>query len=345
MELGIGMFGDVTFYPKDNSFQSPAERLGEIIEEVKLADNLGIHHFLMGEHHRPDYAVPSPEIMLAALAPITKQIKLGSGVTVLSSSDPVKVYQDFSSLDLMSHQRAEIVAGRGSFIESFPLFGYDLKDYNELFEEKLDLLVQLNKTEELTWEGRFRAAIYQQTVYPRPERPLPIWIAVGGTPTSVVRAAKYGLPVIFAIIGGQVSQFKPLIEFYKQQWVEQGHDLKDIQIGVHAHTAIADTKEQIMGDYFEHYASSMNRIGRERGWSPYSKYQFWNGMDADGALFMGEAEWVAEKMIKTIELFGLTRFTAHIDIGGPGHQQIMKTIEAYGTKVIPMVQKHFGVSQ
>lgn len=203
MEFGIGMFGDLHYDLQTQKYQSTSERLQEIIEEVKLADELGIDVFQMGEHHRPDYAVPAPEIVLAALSTVTKNIKLASGVTVLSSADPVKVYQDFSVIDLMSNQRAEITAGRGSFIESFPLFGYDLENYNELFEEKLDLLIQLNKNEVMNWKGEFRAPLIDQTVYPRPERELPIWIAVGGTPNSVVRAAKYGLPIVFAIIGGR----------------------------------------------------------------------------------------------------------------------------------------------
>ncbi|HRP90624.1 MAG TPA: LLM class flavin-dependent oxidoreductase [Edaphocola sp.] len=341
MELGIGMFGDVTFDLKTNSYQSPAERLQEIVSEVKRADELGIHHFLMGEHHRPDYAVAAPEIMLAALATVTKNIKLASGVTVLSSADPVKVYQDFATIDLLSNQRAEIVAGRGSFIESFPLFGYHLEDYNELFEEKLDLLFQLNKEEVINWRGRYRAPIENQTIYPRPERKLPVWVAVGGTPNSVVRAAQYGLPIVFAIIGGRISQFKPLIDLYKQQYLANGHKPEDMQISVHSHTAIAKDTDALIKNYYPHYAASMNRIGKERGWGAYSEMQFRYGMDEEGALFMGAPEQVAQKIINTIELFGLTRFTAHIDVGGPGHHQMMETIELYGGSVLPMVKKHF----
>lgn len=341
MELGLGMFGDVTYNLQTKTYQSAAERLQEIIKEVKRADELGIDHFLMGEHHRADYAVAAPEIMLAALATVTKNIKLASGVTVLSSADPVKVYQDFAMIDLLSNQRAEIVAGRGSFIESFPLFGYDLRHYNELFEEKLDLLFQLNQKEVIEWKGRFRAAIENQTVYPRPERKLPIWIAVGGTPASVERAAKYGLPIVFAIIGGRISQFKPLIDYYKELYLSNGHDPKQMQISVHSHTAISDSKNTLMKNYFPHYAASMNRIGRDRGWSAYTEMQFQYGMEKDGALFMGNSEEVSQKIIETIELFGLTRFTAHIDIGGPGHEQMMETIEKYGKEVMPAVKQHF----
>lgn len=339
MELGIGMFGDVQYNSETGKYQNPGERLQEIIEEVKLADEVGVDVFLMGEHHRPDYAVPAPEMVLAALSTITKNIKLGSGVTVLSSADPVKVWQDFALLDLMSGGRAEIMAGRGSFIESFPLFGYDLKDYNELFEEKLDLLYQLNKNESLTWEGKFRAPMKDLTIYPRPEKELPIWIAVGGTPASVVRAAKYGLPIMFAIIGGQIRQFKPLIELYKQQYEAFGHDPKEMQIGVHSHTFVGNSEKEILENYFPLYKSQMDRIGRERGWAPYSRLQFQGGMSKEGALFMGEPNAVADKILTTIEMFGLTRFVAHVDVGAPSHKEMMKSIELFGTKVIPEVKK------
>lgn len=339
MELGIGMFGDMTFDKSRNHFQSPGQRLQELIEQVKLADELGIDVFSIGEHHRPDYSVSSPEIVLSALSTVTKNIILGSGVTVLSSTDPVKVYQNFSTLDLLSNQRAEIIAGRGSFIESFPLFGYNLKDYSALFEEKLDLLIQLNENESVTWNGKFRASLNEQTVYPRPERKLPIWIAVGGTPESVVRAAKYGVPIIFAIIGGMPKQFLPMIELYKQQYLQFGHDPKKMEIGVHSHTFIMDSHQDLLDTYFPYYAAQMDRIGKDRGWAPYTKMQFEGGMSPEGALFMGDVNQVAEKMIKTIELFGLTRFLAHIDIGGPSHKELMKTIELYGTKVLPLVRK------
>lgn len=339
MELGIGMFGDMTFDKSRNHFQSPGQRLQELIEQVKLADELGIDVFSIGEHHRPDYSVSSPEIVLSALSTVTKNITLGSGVTVLSSTDPVKVYQNFSTLDLLSNQRAEIIAGRGSFIESFPLFGYNLKDYSALFEEKLDLLIQLNENESVTWNGKFRASLNEQTVYPRPERKLPIWIAVGGTPESVVRAAKYGVPIIFAIIGGMPKQFLPMIELYKQQYLQFGHDPKKMEIGVHSHTFIMDSHQDLLDTYFPYYAAQMDRIGKDRGWAPYTKMQFEGGMSPEGALFMGDVNQVAEKMIKTIELFGLTRFLAHIDIGGPSHKELMKTIELYGTKVLPLVRK------
>lgn len=341
MELGIGMFGDLAFDAVNQKFQSPKQKFQEILEQVKLADELGIDVLLMGEHHRQDYAVSSPEMILSALSSVTKHIKLGSGVTVLSSADPVKVYQDFATLDLLSDGRAEIVAGRGSFIESFPLFGYDLKDYHDLFEEKLDLLLQLNRNEQLTWNGKFRASIENQTVYPRPERELPIWIAVGGTPESVVRAAKHGLPIVFAIIGGMPKQFKPLVDFYKQQYLAFGHDPKNMQIGVHSHSFVAESQQKLVENYFPVYAAQMDRIGKDRGWQAYTKMQFQGGMSTDGALFMGDVNQVSDKIIQSIELFGLTRFVAHIDVGAPTHLEMMKSIELYGDKVLPKVRKAF----
>lgn len=342
MELGIGMFGDLAFDKSIQKFEPSSKKLSEIIEQVKLADELGIDVLSLGEHHRADYAISSTEIVLAALATVTKNIVLGSGVTVLSSADPVKVYQDYVTLDLISNQRAEITAGRGSFIESFPLFGYELKDYNELFEEKLDLLIHLNSNEIINWEGKHRVAIKDQVIHPQPERKLPIWIAVGGTPESVLRAARLGLPIIFAIIGGQLKQFKPLIEFYKQQYIAFGHDPDEMEIAVHSHSFIADSKDELLENYFPLYATQMDRIGKDRGWNPYTKMQFQGGMSTEGALFMGEANQVAEKIIQTIEMFGLTRFIAHIDVGAPSHKNMMKAIELYGEKVIPQVKKAIG---
>lgn len=342
IELGIGMFGDVSYDPQSNTYQNPGERLKQIVEQVKKADTLGLDVFAMGEHHREDYAVSAPEIILSAIASVTKNIKLSSGVSVVSSVDPVKLYQDFSMLDLLSDQRAEIMAGRGSFIESFPLFGYDLNDYNELFEEKLNLLLHLNNNKTINWEGKFRTPIKNQTIYPHPGRKLPVWIAVGGTPASVLRAAKLGLPIMFAIIGGQPKQFTPLIEYYKENYIAHGHDPKEMQLGVHTHTFIGDSKEAVLKDYYPVYAHQMNKIGRERGWgSAYTEQQFLAGAGKEGALFMGSSDEVAEKIINIIELFGLTRYVAHLDTGGPSHKQMLDNIERYATEVVPKVRKHF----
>lgn len=342
MKLGIGMFGDNTFDLEKNQYGSSGERLKEIVDEVKLADEAGIDYFAIGEHHREDYAVPAPEIILAALAPLTKKIILASGVNVISSADPVKLYQDYSMIDLMSDGRAEIMAGRGSFIESFPLFGQSLSDYNELFEEKLNLLLQIRDNDVVNWKGRFRAPINNQTVYPRPKRKIPVWIAVGGTPESVERAARVGLPIMFAIIGGMWKQFEPLINYYKEMYRAHGHKPEEMNIGVHSHTFVTDSENDILKNYYPRYAHQMNKIGKERGWrgGGYTPERFTAGMRMEGALFMGNHEHVAEKMIKIIEAFGLTRFVAHIDIGGPSHKDLMNTIELLGTKVFPLVRKY-----
>ncbi|MCG2792812.1 MAG: LLM class flavin-dependent oxidoreductase [Weeksellaceae bacterium] len=339
MELGIGMFGDVAWDVKTGKYRDVGTKLNEILEQVKLMDQVGIDVFAMGEHHREDYAVSSPEILLAAAASVTKNIKLASGVTVLSSSEPVKVYEDFSMIDLISKGRAEIFVGRGSFIESFPLYGYDLSDYNQLFEEKLDLLLKINKEENLSWSGKLRAPMQNQTVYPRAyqNRPLPIWVAVGGTPESVLRAAKLGLPLILAIIGGMPRQFKTLIEFYKQEYMRAGHEKSKMQIATHSHTFVSDDPK-VIDQYFYTYKSQMDRIGRSRGWAPYSKEQYEGGRSKDGALFMGSANEVADKISEMKELFGLTRFIGHMDVGDPAHDGMMKSIELFGEKVAPIVK-------
>lgn len=338
MELGIDMFGDLRINEKTGYTQSPQQRLQEILEEIKLMDELGLDFFGIGEHHRADYSVSSPEILLAAAAAITKNIKLGSSVSVISSSDPVKLFEDFSMVDNLSNGRAEIMAGRGSFIESFPLFGYDLNDYEELFEEKLDLLLTLNKNEIINWDGKFRAAIKNQTIYPRPvQKELPIWIAVGGTPASVVRAANLGLPIIFAIIGGDPKNFLPLFDYYKQKYESYGHDPKNMQIGVHMHAFLNETNQ--FDDYFPLYAAQTDRVGRSRNWPAYTRQQFEMGRASNGHLIIGDANLAIDKILKYKELFGLTRFSAHMDMGAPTHLDMMKSIEIYGTKVAPEIRK------
>ena len=339
MELGIGMFGDVAIDTKTGKYRDASVKLNEILEQVKLMDQIGLDVFAMGEHHREDYAVSSPEILLAAAASITKNIKLASGVTVLSSSEPVNVYEDFSMIDLISKGRAEIFVGRGSFIESFPLYGYDLSDYSQLFEEKLDLLLKINNEENVTWIGKLRAPMKDQTVYPRAynEGKLPIWIASGGTPESVLRAAQLGLPLIVAIIGGMPRQFKNLIDFYKQEYINAGHDESKMEIAIHSHTFVSDDQKDI-DQYFFNYKSQMDRIGRQRGWAPYSKDQYEGGRSKDGALFIGNANEVADKISEMKELFGLTRFIGHMDVGDPAHDVMMRSIELFGEKVAPIVK-------
>lgn len=339
MELGIGMFGDLQINA-NGEIQSAQQRLQEIIEEIKLMDEVGLDFFGMGEHHRPDYAVSSPEIILAAASTVTKNIKLGSAVSVLSSSDPVKLYQNFATVDLISNGRAELMAGRGSFIESFPLFGYNLQDYDELYEEKLELLLKINSEQKLSWKGKFRPELVNQTVLPRAVNDLlKIWVAVGGTPESVLRAGKFGLPVMFAIIGGDPSQFQPLFDYYKKVYTGYGHDLNKFEVGVHMHSFFGANSKDIADYYYPLYSAQMNRIGKSRGWPPYQKNQFDAGRSKNGALIISDADEAVDKILAMQELFGLTRFSAHMDVGGPSHKAMMKSIEIYGEKIAPKVRE------
>ncbi len=339
MELGVGMFGD-NHYDKEGQPQSSGQRLRELIEEIKLMDEVGLDFYGIGEHHRPDYAVSAPEIILAAAATVTKKIKLGSAVSVISSADPVKLYQHFATIDQLSNGRAELVAGRGSFIESFPLFGYDLKDYDALFEEKLELLLKINEGNPITWKGKFRASLIDQEIFPRAVNDqLNIWIAIGGTPESVVRAGKFGLPVIFAIIGGNPAQFQPLFEYYKKVYRQYEHDADKFQVGVHMHAFFGDDGQKTADEYYPVYATQMNRVGAGRGWPPFSRSQYDQGRTADGHLIIGDANEAIDKILHMQELFGLTRFSAHMDVGGPSHSLMMKSIEMYGTKIAPKVRE------
>lgn len=339
MELGIGMFGDVQL--NENGKPQPAQkRIQEIIEEIKLMDEVGLDFFGIGEHHRPDYAVSVPEIVLAGVATITKNIKLGSAVSVLSSSDPVKLYQSFATIDLISNGRAELMAGRGSFIESFPLYGQNLKDYDALFDEKLKLLLQINQQNPITWKGQFRPALIQQNILPRAANDnLKIWVAVGGTPESVVRAATLGLPVMFAIIGGSPAQFQPLFEYYKSAFQKEGHNMDKFEVGVHIHSFFGADSKEISEYYYPIYAAQMDRIGRSRGWPPYQRKQYDMGRRKGGHLIIGDANQSVDKILEMQEMFGLTRFSAHIDVGAPSHSRMMKAIEIYGTKIAPKVRE------
>ncbi len=339
MELGVGMFGD-NHYDSNGKPQSPGQRLQELIEEIKLMDQVGLDFYGIGEHHRPDYAVSTPEIILAAAATVTKNIKLGSAVSVLSSSDPVKLYQSFATIDLISNGRAELVAGRGSFIESFPLFGYNLEDYDELFEEKLELLLKINNENPITWKGNFRQPLNKQEVLPRAVNDhLNIWVAVGGTPESVLRAAKHGLPVIFAIIGGNPAQFQPLFNYYKEAYQRFNHDPKKFQVGVHMHALFGEDSKEIADEYYPLYAAQMTRVGNSRGWPPYQRSQYDIGRGNKGHLIIGDANESVDKILQMEELFGLTRFSAHMDVGGPSHASLMKSIEIFGTKIAPKVRE------
>jgi probable LLM family oxidoreductase len=331
MDLGLVTFADLA------SGQLPAERMGNLLEEARLADELGLRIFAVGEHHRPDYLVSSPATVLAAIAAQTSQIRLSSAVTVLSSDDPVRVFQQFAHVDLISGGRAEIMAGRGSFIESFPLFGYDLRDYDELFSEKLELLLTIRDAPRVTWSGRHRAPLADAVVWPPPgQQRLPVWIAVGGTPESVLRAARLGLPMTLAIIGGQTARFQPFAELYRRAWEEAGHE-GDPTLAINTHAFVAETEEQAVAAFGPPYLEVMNRVGRERGWPPSGRAEFDALRSREGPLALGSPEQVAEKILRIRELFGPQRYLAHMSIGAVAHADVMRAIELFATRVAPLV--------
>jgi probable LLM family oxidoreductase len=337
MELGIYTFAEVTPDPRTGRAVTPAQRLRNLLEEVELADQIGLDVYGVGEHHRPEFAVSAPAVVLAAAAERTSRIRLTSAVTVLSSDDPVRVFQDFSTLDLLSGGRAEIMAGRGSFIESFPLFGFSLDDYNELFAENLELLLALRDNEHVTWSGRHRAPLTGQGVYPRPlQDPLPIWVAVGGTPESAVRAGRLGLPMALAIIGGLPERFAPFAELHRRAAAEAGHERP--QLSINSHGFIADDARVAADEYFPPLKSMMDKIGRERGWSPLSRADYDAMLGVRGALVVGSPEQVAEKILFQHEIFEHDRFLLQFTVGAMPHEKIMRAIELFGTEVAPLVR-------
>ena len=343
LEFGLMTFADVAPETVSGKGINAHQRIQDLLEEIKLADQLGIDVFGIGEHHRPDYAVSSPTTVLAAAAAVTQNIKLSSAVTVLSSEDPVRVYQQFATVDAISGGRAEIMAGRGSFIESFPLFGFDLNDYNELFAEKLDLLLKINHSEKVTWRGNLRPPINNLGVYPRAlNGEIPVWLAAGGTPASAVRAAKLQLPLMLAIIGGMPRQFTPFINLYKKSWLENGHNAEDLQVGINNHMFIGEDGEKAADDFFPYYAQMMDRVGRSRGWQPMTREQFDFMRAPEGSLMVGSVEQVIEKMIYEYELFGFTRFFAQASLGFVPHEMTIKSIELFAKQVVPEVKKRLG---
>ena len=340
MELGICTFADMPPDPLTGKKITASQRLQELLEEIKLADEVGLDVFAVGEHHRVDYAASSPTVILGAAAAITKNIKLSSGVTVLSSEDPVRVFQQFATVDSLSNGRAEIMAGRGSFIESFPLFGYDLNDYDTLFSEKLELLLKINGQEKVTWSGKHRASINNLGIYPRPhQQKLPVWIAIGGTPQSVQRAAMLGLPLTIAIIGGSPDRFTSYVDYYRQIWKEAGHDESKLQVGINSHTYVADSSKQAADEFYPAYADVMTRIGRERGWQPMSRDSYEMMREPEGSLMVGSPQQVIDKILYEYELFHHTRYLAQIGVGTMPHDKIMRAIELFGTVVAPAVRK------
>jgi probable LLM family oxidoreductase len=333
MELGVATFADLS------SGISPEQRMRNLMEEVRLADQLGLDVFAIGEHHREDFLISSPAIPLAAAAVITERIRLSSAVTVLSSDDPVRVFQDFAEVDLLSGGRAEIMAGRGSFIESFPLFGYDLKDYDELYAEKLDLLLRIRDDVHVTWAGRHRAPLDGAGVWPRPvQDPLPVWVAVGGSPQSVVRAGTLGLPLVLAIIGGQPERFVPLVDLYREAARAAGHDAERTPVAINTHAFVGATSQQADAAFAAPYLAMMNRIGRERGWPPSGRAEYEALRSPRGAVAAGSPEQVAEKILFEHELFGHQRYVGQMSVGAVDHADVLRSMELFGTEVAPLVR-------
>ncbi|MDA0313401.1 MAG: LLM class flavin-dependent oxidoreductase [Gemmatimonadetes bacterium] len=340
MELGLCTFAEVPLDPATGSPTGSGLRMQHLLEEMALADQVGLDVFAIGEHHRPDFIISSPAVALAAGAALTKNIRLSSAVTVLSSDDPVRVFQDFATLDLISGGRAEIMAGRGSFIESFPLFGYSLDDYDTLFSEKLELLLKLREGEHTTWSGRHRSPLREQGVYPRPEQQsLPVWVAVGGTPQSVLRAATLGLPLAIAIIGGEPERFVPLVDLYRDTATRAGHDASKLPISINSHGFIAEDSQDANDTFFPPYAEMMTRIGRERGWPPTTRAQFDSMVSPRGALAVGDPQQVIDKILFQYEIFKNDRFLFQMAFGNVPHTKLMKAIELFGTVVAPAVRK------
>lgn len=341
MELGLATFADVA---PGAPPARVAQRLQELLEEIELADRLGLDVFGVGEHHRRDYAVSAPTLALAAAAARTEKIRLSSAVTVLSSADPVTVFEEFATLDLLSGGRAEIMAGRGSFTESFPLFGLDLDDYDDLFAEKLELLLALRESESVSWSGRHRAALHDAAVYPRPlQQPLPVWIAVGGTPASVARAGMLELPLMIAIIGGEPARFAPLVQLYREAAKRAGVKPSKLAVGINSHMYIAEDAKRAADEFFGPYSQMMNRIGRERGWPPMSRTQFDAGCAPEGHLLVGTPEQVASKILAHHELFAHDRFLGHISVGVLPHEKALRATELFATEVAPRVRAALGV--
>jgi probable LLM family oxidoreductase len=337
-ELGIASFGDMGL--TDDKSSVGAIRAANLLDEIRAVDRLGLDVFALGEHHRPDYLSSAPTVILGAAATVTNRIKLSTAVTVLSSEDPVRVYQQFATLDLISRGRAEIMAGRGSFIESFPLFGYDLADYDALFIEKLDLLLKINRSEKLTWTGQFRPALTDVGIYPRAyQRQLPIWIAAGGTPASAVRAATLGLPITLAIIGGRPDQFLPFIDLYKNTWY-QNKQPGEPRIAINCHTYVAQDGKKAVSKFYPPYAEIMSRVGKERGWGPMTISQFEGLRSPKGSLVVGSVQEVIDKIMYLHSLFSNTRFLAQMSIGSLPHEDLMSSLELFGTEVAPIIRKN-----
>ena len=340
MEIGFDSFGSAVIDEQTGDVLHAEKSMTDLLDRIVHADKMGIDVFGMGEHHRPDYFDSSPVTILAAAAARTEQIKLTSAVTVLSAADPVRVFQSFATLDLIAKGRAEMIVGRGSFIDAFPLFGYDLGDYNDLFTEKLGLLLQIRDNKRVTWSGRFRPALNDQPVYPRPaQEKIPIWLGVGGTPASFARAGKLGLPLMVAVIGGETHRFRPLVDIYRNAWLEAGHDPAGMKVGLHSLGYVAETTEQAVADFQPGHTRTMNKIGQERGWPPQGRAHFDAQRSPLGALLVGGPEEVAEKILRHSKaLGGIDRLTFQMDSAELTHEQRLRAIEIMGKEVAPRVK-------
>lgn len=343
MEIGIDSFAAMMSGNTTRAI-SDEKALGQLIERIEHADRSGLDVFGIGEHHRKGFLDSAPALILAAAAARTKTIRLSSAVTVLSAADPVRVFQEFATLDLLSNGRAEIVAGRGSFIDAFPLFGLDLDDYDELFKEKLELLLRIRDNEFVTWQGKFRAALNNQPVYPRPlQKKLPVWIGVGGTPESFIRAGSLGLPLMVAVIGGETYRFRPLVDAYREAGRRAGYAPEELKVGLHSLGLVGSTTEEAMNDFYPGYAESMTKVGKERGWPPMTRARFEAQAGERGALVVGGPEEVAAKIVRHAEaLGGISRFTFQMDTAEISHEKLMDAITLIGTKVKPLVHAQPG---
>jgi len=346
MEIGLDSFAAATIDPKTCQAIEPARHLNELLEAITLADQVGLDVFGIGEHHRREFLDSAPAVILAAAAARTKRIRLTSAVTVLSAADPVRVFQQFATLDLLSNGRAEMVVGRGSFIEAFPLFGLELEDYDSLFAENLDLLLKIREHTHVHWSGKHRASLNGEGVYPRPvQSPLPVWLGVGGTPASFARAGSLGLPLMVAIIGGEHRRFRPLIDLYREAGLRAGHSLEQLKVGVHSLGYVAEDFATAADDFFPGYADSFTKIGKERGWPPTTRAHFNAQLGPTGALLVGDPESVAEKILQVNEaLGGISRLSFQMSVAALPHAKMLRAIELIGTKVAPMLRNSFASS-
>jgi len=346
MEIGVDSFAIAIKDPVTGLTIKPLDRMHQLLDEIEVADKVGLDVFGVGEHHRAEFLDSAPAIILAAAASRTTNIRLTSAVTVLSAADPVRVFQEFATLDLISHGRAEIVAGRGSFIESFPLFGFNVEDYDSLFSEKLELLLKIRENTHVRWSGKHRPALTGQAIYPRPlQNPLPIWVGVGGTPASFARAGVLGLPLMVAIIGGEPHRFRPLIDLYREAGVRSGHKLEDLKVGLHMVGFVADTTKEAADVFFPGYAHTFTEIGKERGWPPITRAQFEALRGPKGAMLIGDVDTVAKKIVYVNEaLGGVTRITFQMGVSTLPHPKMLRAIELLGTGVAPSVNQQLSAT-